>query len=307
MYDKINFVYTAYPHLGAAYFGTYGLVAALKRIGKLHYAFNTRGSEFLDKQELQKYPIFYMNGHTLGPLIEAGGNQFKANFHSESMYTRHGTLDMSGKLLRERENMFDLMFVCADSDLNSYTTKTIFMSPWADTNVMYPIQREVKNELFFMGGKSGREDFLNEDKDNRIVRQQTEFDVDPIVNVNRYTQLMSNYLHIVNPPGRAYNGVTGRLWEILACKRLCYQYSNPDTMFKTLEEFEDGKHIVYFKDMAELYEKHDYYLNHIDEAWAIAEEGHCRFLQRHTELHRANFLVNHILSEVESVLTHDNC
>jgi len=295
MHDKINYVYTAFPHLGAAYFGTHGLVAELKRTGRLHYEYNTQGGDFINEEELVKYPILFMNGHTLGKVLDVAKDQFRANYHSESYFTRHGKVVGSGNLLMERQNQFDIIFYCAEADADRFSIPSVFCSVWADTNVMYPMERETSKRLFFMGGLSGREDFLMQDRRGDIVRQQTEFHKDPFTNVMRYTDLMANYLHIVNPPGRLYNGVTGRIYEILACGRLCYQFYNPDTMFRTLKEFEDGKHVVYFKTMDELLDKYEYYKSHEAEAWEIAKAGHQKFLDGHTQVHRAEFLVNEIL------------
>lgn len=300
MYNKINFVYTAYPHLGSAYFGTLGLERALRKAGKLHYAFNTKSGEFLDKEELQKYPVLYMAGHQQGklPLIEAAGDQFKATFQPESFFTRHGKPDTSSALIREREHLFDVIFTVADTDVNLYSIPTIFCSPWADTNVTYPMPLPLpfNENLLFIGNTDGREDFLKQDKKKIIDIKNTEFSPDSEINAKRYSQLMAQYAHCVNPPGRFYNGVTGRMWEILACKRLCFQYYNEFTMFKTLAEFQDGEHIIYFKNIDELAWKHHYYLNHPEHALKIAENGHKQFLSSHTQDIRANFIADSILA-----------
>lgn len=300
MFDKINFVYTAFPHLGAAYFGTHGLEKALRKAGKLHYSFNVRGGEFLNAEELKKYPVLYMAGHTQGKLhfIESAGNQFKATFQPESYFTRHGKPDTSSVLIREREHLFDMIFTVADTDVNFYSIPTVFCPPWADTNVMYPLNHHLplSEHLISVGGKDGREDFIKSDKKKIIRWINTEWHADPVINAKRYTELMGKHMHFVNPPGRYYNGVTGRLFEILACKRLCFQYYNEFTMFKTLAEFKDGQDIVYFKTIDELEYKHDYYLKHIDEGMQIAESGHKKFLSGHTQDIRANFLADTILA-----------
>lgn len=300
MYDKINFVYTAYPHLGSPYFGTIGLEKALRKSGKLHYAFNTKGIEYLNKEELQKYPVLYMAGHQQGklPLIEAAASQFKATFQPESFFTRHGKPDTSSVLIRERESMFDLIFTVADTDINFYSIPTIFCSPWADTNVTHPLPLPLpfNERLLFIGNKDGREDFLKLDKNKSIDVKNTEYTPDAYTNAKKYSQLMAKYAHCVNPPGRFYNGVTGRMWEILACKRLCFQFYNEFTMFKTLKDFKDGEHVIYFKTIDELEYKHDYYLKHLDEGFKIADNGHKQFLLGHTQEIRANFLADSILA-----------
>lgn len=306
MIDKINLVYKSFPHLGSAYFGTFGLEKALRKVGKLHYAYNLAGSQMLDIDELQKYPILYMRGHMagFGPLITAGGEQFKATYQSESYFTRHGKMDISSILIRERESFFDMIFTCADSDVNTYKIPTVFCSPWADTNVTYPlgIKFPINQELLFIGARDGREDFLKQDHEGIIKVKQTEFHDDPAINAKRYNDLMGKHFHILNAPGRYYNGVCGRMWEILAAKRLCYQWHNPYTMFKTLDGFKDGHDIVLFSDIQDLFSKYNFYQKHFDEAMRIAENGYNKFKETHTEAHRANFLADSILEKANALV-----
>lgn len=300
MYDKINLVYTAFPHLGSAYLGTFGMEKALRKLGRLHYSFNTRGKEFINPEELSKYPVLYMNGCNQGNLkvIEAAGSQFKASFQSESFFTRHGKPDTSSTLIREREKLFDLIFTPADTDTNIYRVPTLHCLAWADTSVMYPLNHHLpfNEKLLFIGNRDGREDFLKQDKKKIIDVRNTEYIDNPALNAKRYTELMGKYLHCVNPPGRYFNGVAGRMFEILACKRLCFQFYNEFTMFKTLAEFKDGEHIIYFKTIDELEYKHEYYLKHLEEGFNIAENGNKVFLNGHTETHRANFFADSILA-----------
>lgn len=132
MLRKINFVYKTFDHLGASYFGTLGLKWALERAGLLNYSYNVSGSEFLDEEELKKYPILFMRGGMsgMGRVVEACGEQFKASFESESYYTRHGKVDDPG--LKERLKKFNLVFTCAESDLNQFPIETLFCPVWAE-------------------------------------------------------------------------------------------------------------------------------------------------------------------------------
>jgi hypothetical protein len=130
--QKVNFVYKTFEHLGSSYFGNLGLKWALERAGLLHYSYNVNGNEFLDEVELQKCPVFFMRGGMsgMGKAIEACGNQFKASFESESYYSRHGTVDDPG--LKERLKKFDMIFTCAESDLDKFHVKAIFCPVWAE-------------------------------------------------------------------------------------------------------------------------------------------------------------------------------
>lgn len=128
----LSFVYKTFDHLGASPFGTLWLERAFRNLGCLYYAYNVSGKEFLDKEKLQKYPVFFMRGGMsgMGSVVEACGNQFKASFESECYYSRHGSVDDPG--LKERLKKFDLVFTCAESDLNQFSIPTIFCPVWAE-------------------------------------------------------------------------------------------------------------------------------------------------------------------------------
>lgn len=128
----LNFVYKTFDHLGSSLFGNIGLERALKKSGILYYSYNVSGKDFIDEEKLQKFPILYMRGGMsgMGKAVDAGGRQFKASFESESYYTRHGKIDDPG--LKERLKKFDLIFTCAESDLNQFLVPTVFCPVWAE-------------------------------------------------------------------------------------------------------------------------------------------------------------------------------
>lgn len=128
----LNFVYKTFEHLGASPFGTLWFEKALRNNGYLYYAYNVSGKEFLDEEKLRKYPVLFMRGGMsgMGPVVEACGSQFKASFESECYYSRHGTVDDPG--LKERLKKFDLVFTCAESDLNQFLVPTVFCPVWAE-------------------------------------------------------------------------------------------------------------------------------------------------------------------------------
>lgn len=129
---KINFVYKTFNHLGASYFGGWGLAQEFKRQGVLNYSYDISGSDFINPEELQKYPVVFMRGGMagMGPAIEACGGQFKVSFESESYYTRHGKIDDPG--IKDRLKKFDLVITCAEPDLNQFQPQTLFCPVWAD-------------------------------------------------------------------------------------------------------------------------------------------------------------------------------
>lgn len=288
-YTKINFIYNEPAQLGSGYMCTRGLAEAFKRIGVLNYAYNTTGADFLDETELRKYPIFYIRGFLQGrkPYVDKGGDQFKATLQSESFYTRHGKIDPSSLLIREREKEFDVMITFAESDEKMYKIPTYWMASWADITVlddMYPPEYE---KLGFIGGLPGREDWWSGIDKSIIMHKQSELSLDALTNAQRYTELINKFKILVAPPGRFFNSMTGRVFEIMACRRLCLAYLNPDTMFKHMEFFKDGEDIVYWQTPQEMEEKYRYYIKNQDELWRIANNGYEKVRKFHNQDLRA--------------------
>lgn len=297
MIDKINFVYNDPKMLGSGYMATTGLMEAFKRIGVLHYAYNTTGKEFLDKEALLKFPIFYIRGFLpgRGPLVNAGGSQFKATLQSESFFTRHGQMDSSSTHIRQRERLFDLMFTIAETDINLYQIPTIWCSSWADITVLDDIAKPIYDELGFIGGLPGRTDWYNQDKGKVIRAFQTELSCDPLVNAHRYTEAINKFNILVAPPGRFFNSMTGRVFEIMACNRLCLAYVNPDTMFEHMKLFKDGVHYVTWRTFEEMVDKFKYYREHDDERVRIAQAGYLRVREHYNQDVMARFFSDNVL------------
>lgn len=305
MYDKINFLYNESMQLGSGYMCTKGLAEAFKRIGVLHYAYNTTGSEFLNEVEFRKYPIFYIRGFLAGrqPFVNAGGDQFKCTLQSESFYTRHGKIDSSSLLIREREKLFDLMITFAETDINLYKIPTKWMPSWADITVLDDIYPPEYDALGFIGGMPGREDWYKQDKNKIIMHRQTELHRDALINAQRYTELICKFKILVAPPGRFFNSMTGRVFETLACKRLCLAYHNPDTMFKHDKLFIDGEDLVYWRTFSEMEDKYNYYKTHEDEARRIAENGYNKVRKYYNQDVMAKFIADNILEKANACLT----
>lgn len=297
MIDKINFIYNEPAMLGSGYMATRGLAEAFKRIGVLHYAYNTTGKEFLNQEALCAYPIFYIRGFLpgRGPMVNAGKDQFKATLQSESFFTRHGKMDSSSTHIREREKLFDVMFTIAETDLNLYNIPTYWVPSWSDTNVLDDIHPPKYTELGFVGQLAGREDWFCQDK-NKIIKHHPTINTNDVVeNAKLYTSHICDFNILVAPPGRMFNSMTGRAFEIMACKRLCLCYMNDDTMFKHKELFEDGIDLVYWNTFEEMIEKYEYYKAHPEEAKIIAENGYKKVRELHNQDVRARFFADIVL------------
>ncbi len=301
--DKINFLYNESAILGSGYMCTRGLREEFNKQGTLNYAFDSFGGEFLDKEKFQESPIFYIRGFLQGrmPYIEAGGNQFKSTLQSESFYTRHGKMDVSSTMIREREKYFGLFITFAESDTNIYSVPTVWMPSWADVTVLNDVAPPESDKLAFIGGISGREDWLNKDKHKIIHHQQSQLHKDPFINAQRYSQLMNKFKILVAPPGRMFNSMTGRVFEIMACRRLCLAYVNPDTMFKHMELFVDGEDYVTWTTFDEMVDKYKFYIERPDELWRIATNGYNKVRQYNNQELAAQFIYEQTINASQGI------
>jgi hypothetical protein len=229
-------------------------------------------------------------------MVTAGGDQFKATLQSESFFTRHGKVDSSSTHIREREKLFDLMFTIAETDLNLYNIPTVWVPSWSDLTVLDDIHPPKYTELGFVGQLAGREDWFCQDKKKIIKHHPTVNTGDVLENAKLYTSHINDFSILVAPPGRMFNGMTGRAFEIMACKRLCLCYLNEDTMFKHMELFKDGEDLVYWRTFEEMVEKYNYYKNNPVEAQRIAENGYKKVREQHNQDVRAKFFADKVLA-----------
>lgn len=88
-------------------------------------------------------------------------------------------------------------------------------------------------------------------------------------------------LHYVNPSLPCHQA-SPKLFEAMACRSFVLSDNQKDA--RAL--FEDGRHLVFFKDEKDLREKIEYYLSHAQERMTIAQRGYEEVLARHTYRHR---------------------
>ena len=175
-----------------------------------------------------------------------------------------------------------------------------FLGGYSVLDDLYPPEYD---KLGFIGGMPGREDWYRQDKNKIIMHRQSELHRDPLVNAQRYTELICKFKILVAPPGRFFNSMTGRSFEIMACRRLCLSYLNEDTMFEHSKLFQDGVDIVYWKTFEEMEEKYHYYLNHPDEAAIIADNGYNKVRKLYNQDVMAKFIADKMLEAANAKLT----
>ena len=106
------------------------------------------------------------------------------------------------------------------------------------------------------------------------------------VYLHKLAALYGNAKIVVNCAADKLRTINMRLFEGIGCGALVLT----DLVPHQDRLFEDGKHYVVYDDIDDLIQKLDYYLTHLDEAQAIASDGHRHLLAHHTYEIRAREL-----------------
>ena len=291
---KINFLYHTPQSIYSGYMGSSGLKRAFERTGLLNYAYDQMGDKILDVQELRSAPIFSIKGFLNGrmPITRKCQDQFHATWQAESWYTRRGDMDESTKHWLKNKDYFHMIFTSADTDLEMYDIPTYHLPSWADCSIMDECGAPEWDELGFIGGSKGREDFLGQDKTGIIRQEKTKLYRDPELMTRKYAELISKFKILVSPPGRCFTGMCGRAWEIMACRRLALVYYNLDTMPITSRRFADGIHLAYWQTFDELVDKYRYYLKNDAMREKIATAGYEKVRLFGNQNVRARYIVS---------------
>ena len=201
------------------------------------------------------------------------------------------------EVIKKREKHFNLYFTPVEEDIDKYFGKPCYWFPsWAHTEILDDISTPVSNKLGFIGAIRGKRiDFFSQDKNNIIEFANTSFKDDFLENTKKLCQLINRYKYLVCPVGVRIQAMPGKVFEYLACKRLCFCYLNEEYMFKSKSLFEDGKEIVYFKTFSDLEEKYRYYLKNHKEAEQIAERGYEKVRKYHNADVRAKWFAKIVL------------
>ena len=275
--------------------GSNGLRNALERSGCLDYVFDQLNDKFCNYDRLRSNPIFYVRGFLDGrmPFVARAGNQFKATWNSESWFTKEGVLDTSTPFVEKNQEHFNMMFTSAETDLNKYKVPTYFLPSWVDTTIFDDVCEPEYDGLGFIGERDYRADFFAQDKNGIINQMQTsEAKGDPVRQTREYVDLICKHKMLVSPPGKCFNGMTGRGFEIMGCKRLAFIYLNEETMFKHKEFFKDGIDCVYWKTFEELEDKYNFYKKRPDLVYEISKHGYENVRANHNQDVRAKYIID---------------
>jgi spore maturation protein CgeB len=105
---------------------------------------------------------------------------------------------------------------------------------------------------------------------------------------------MTLAIHYQNGKTPCYQA-SPKVYETMACQSFLLVDNQKDV--RSL--FEDGRHLVIFKDIEDIREKIAYYLNHSQERKEIARQGYEEVIKKHTYIHRIKKLVQVIYPEIK--------
>lgn len=90
---------------------------------------------------------------------------------------------------------------------------------------------------------------------------------------------------------QCFNSTNPRVYDVLAAGGFLLTEYRP----AIVEEFTPGEHLVCYRNLDELRERCEYYLEHVDEREAIARAGQQRVLERCTYSQRAAFILDRLM------------
>ncbi|WP_020620719.1 glycosyltransferase [Paenibacillus daejeonensis] len=93
---------------------------------------------------------------------------------------------------------------------------------------------------------------------------------------------------VYNQSPNYYKAFNMRLFEGMGCGALVLTNHNTDQD----RVFEAGKHYVQYEKQEDMLDKIEYYLNHLDQAQKIANQGRAHLLNHHTYEHRAKYFMS---------------
>jgi len=191
--------------------------------------------------------------------------------------------------LGHSEYHFDKIFLCNTEFIEKYkefyNTDVVYLPQCGDdTN----FSAESFWDIVWIGNFNS--EYHNNRKDI-IVKLQKEFNVKIVSGGDYSTE--NKYLYRDTPISLAISpqvaGYTSnRLYNILASGGFCLTLYYPEIE----KEFENKKHLVWFKTPSEAVELAKYYLEHQEERNKIAKQGHKLYLEKHTGKHRVNFMLD---------------
>ena len=200
---------------------------------------------------------------------------FKVNIIRDNIYTY--------KLFKKRSKFFGLYFSAVDEDLDKYFGKPCYWyTMWVDIKLLDDIAKSISDKILFVGAlHEKRKKFLNQDKNKIIEIKNTLPKNNPEENVRELCKLVNKYRYTICPVGVTEQYIPGKIFEYLACKRLCFCYLPEGRSFRVKQIFKNGEEIVYFKNFQELEEKYSYYLENSKEAERIAQAGYEKVRKYH--------------------------
>jgi spore maturation protein CgeB len=193
----------------------------------------------------------------------------------------------------------DIIFARTMRDVNdlkqNLKMKNIFFLPFSVETRTYK-DMNLRRYIDVMATFSVRKDYPMRGRIQKLIKHMPK--------VNAYTNRVTNqaYVKKINESkifansGSIHKRLTMKFTEVLACNTFLLTEEAEDM---TLAGFEDGKHLVTFKNIADLKSKIKYYLKHPSDRKKIAHEG-MKFVKHN---HNNDVRVREFINKVQEVIS----
>lgn len=185
----------------------------------------------------------------------------------------------------------DLIFLCNKHYLNDYSSyfKTqVYHLPQSGIGGEITKGRDINWDVVFIGGINGNR--FHKNRHPLLTEIGKKYKTRAIFNEGhtkdtKWIYNQTPFSLAISPQVEGYT--SNRLYNILASKGFCLTLYYPGIE----EQFENHKHLVWFKDADEAVKWITYYKKHKEKYEQIREEGHQLYLQKHTPEQRWKFMV----------------
>jgi len=182
---------------------------------------------------------------------------------------------------------FDRIFICHrtyDKDYEQFYKKPIHYIPQCGHSMALLQGRDINWEVVFIGKDKGNK-YYHRDRED-ILREVAKHAKLKIISGEGQTQdqcWIYNQTKInLAMSFPMIEGTSNRLYNILASGGFCLTRYYPGLE----KQFENKKHLVWYKDTQEAIELINHYLEHEEERVQIAKEGRKQYLKKHTAYQR---------------------
>lgn len=201
-------------------------------------------------------------------------------------------------LVNPEEFNFDLIFICHKTfnpQYRDFYDKVVYYMPQCGHSQPFTKGRNIDWDVVFIGKPEGNR-YYHKDRGDFFTKLSAHCNLKNIFGEGQTKD--QHWIYNQTPINLALSypmkeGTSNRLYNILASEGFCLTKYYPGLE----KQFENKKHLVWFKDVEEAKELIDYYLAHPEERKEIAANGFVQYMRKHTASQRLDNMFKIMMGE----------